>query len=579
MLLTLRDKFPYFGHRLRKLKSDLAELQAKYAEDQHRAQSELSSISNKLIELERENEFVLVQLFQAQSDLDKPSAEAIALQEKIEEQKLKKNKLEIALIERENEVQALSRKIEEISKENLAFSEQYNRLEKINNDLQNKLTDFARTNESYELLKINYKQLEKDFLEKSNALKNDFELLISNKDEQFEGINKENDRLLFSLHKAQENLETVYMQTKTNEHEISLHRNRWERIGGRFPEYVDFSSAKVSIRELAGQEQVIWDVLHYSQSQQFIDSLPFVTLLINGIPGLSILDKEKPFILYPSMLSKSGSQLDQYSKLSYEHVSKLQAAINVVNFALSYRWTGMTLSKDFDGQFWYNSLKTLVQNFKSLPPVFRIGSVKLKLEVQNIDYEHLWLEMFDVSYGKFFAPKIEIRIGAASIEKNEFSKLPKIEIPLVDGIGKPFDSWYPESSDTFGQKLEFRFDLDGQVMDTVVWSKLATEDISLCMSMLQALPGVLMKLQDEKISTKRPWSVWIDFIEQTLTIISKARSSASKKTEEIPEIYIESPIQTMKESKKLDSKTASKRVPAKKIKSITVTSKKKASSS
>jgi hypothetical protein len=205
-----------------------------------------------------------------------------------------------------------------------------------------------------------------------------------------------------------------------------------------------------------------------------------------------------------------------------------------------------------------------------LPTLLRYDAVKLKRELINPDYEHLWLEIKGMGLGGRTWPKFEIRIGAAMVERNGFSQFPKFEIPLIDGIKKPFDSWYAESQDDSGAKLELRFSLQKQVFDTSVWSRLDSPDKILFLRLIYSMPDVLLRLQAEHVAIHRPWTSWIDLAKSAMQVIEVNRTAAKPKdlpAQELKSAAIETaavtPVQLPpSDTKKANlEKTASKKTP------------------
>jgi hypothetical protein len=173
---------------------------------------------------------------------------------------------------------------------------------------------------------------------------------------------------------------------------------------------------------------------------------------------------------------------------------------------------GQKLPEGFDLVFWRQMSAPLMADVRSLPAVFRFNETKLKRELIHPDYEHLWLEVYDATFGEKHWPKLEIRLGAANIQPGAFSRHPKIEVPRIDGKTAPFASWFEESYDDFGGKLEIRFDLNKQVFDLGVWIKLSNEDQKILMSLIGTLPLVLKALEQDKTAIARPWDSWAGLV-------------------------------------------------------------------
>jgi hypothetical protein len=583
MLRTLQRNFPYFGRKLSQIEFELSELRLRYSGLQVSSELELGHLKNRIQELEKENEFILVQLFQAQSELDRPSPDFLELKSQFEELKREKNKVEITFLEKENEVKVLQREVDSSVSRYADLIKADKLLQKEVEVLKSRIVELSDVEHAHQLLLRNYEVLEKDFQAALQKLQDVTNLNAKAKESELLVIEVENDRLLKNLHKTQEDLESLYLESEKNKNTANVFTDRWARLQQRLPSYVDFSNVRIDVKEISGQDQVVWSVSDYFKSGKSIDYLSFATVLVDGVSGIGILEGEFQKVFYPSLVIKSTTQRDLFLGFNYSQIQKIEAAINVMDAVLDSQWSIATLDQNFDQQFWRNSISMLIAEFRKLPALLRINLVKLKLEVQNIDYENLWLEFHDVAYGNFYAKKIELRIGAAMINPDGFSRYPKIEIPLVDGIEKPFSGWYAESSDTYGQKLEFRFDLDKQIMDMQAWSKLVPKDIGFCAALVSALPRVLSGLRDEKILIGRDWSTWIDFALGVVTILNKSRAPASVEIEEEKvavntlEIDYKMPGKTLDtvQSKPSAKKSLSITGLGKKIKKITVTTKKK----
>jgi len=165
---------------------------------------------------------------------------------------------------------------------------------------------------------------------------------------------------------------------------------------------------------------------------------------------------------------------------------------------------------------------------QALPVLLRYDAVKLKRELINPDYEHLWLEFKGMSLGARTWPKFEMRLGAAMVQRVGFSQFPKFEFPLIDGRVKPFDSWYAESQDDHGGKLELRFSLEKNVFDTSVWSKLDDADKVLLLRLIYVMPAVLLRLEAEQAPIERPWATWVGFAKAATQVIEASRAAAAK---------------------------------------------------
>ena len=142
---------------------------------------------------------------------------------------------------------------------------------------------------------------------------------------------------------------------------------------------------------------------------------------------------------------------------------------------------------------------------------FRYDQVRLKRATVNDDYEHLWLEFDHVSYGQLRLRYFECRIACAELISKRFGSFPKLEFPRLDSE-QSLTSWYPESRDDFGDKLELRF-APPALFDVEVWGKLKHEDQGLILSLLERLPTILRELELDQAGLHRPWPQWNSVVE------------------------------------------------------------------
>ena len=165
----------------------------------------------------------------------------------------------------------------------------------------------------------------------------------------------------------------------------------------------------------------------------------------------------------------------------------------------------------------------------------RFEKVKLKRELQNPDYEHLWLEIYGLTYKQRNIPKLEMRIGAQLEKSIEFSQLPKYEFPLVDGKLEPFESWYAESVDDFGSKFELRFSLDKNIFDFSTWAKLSSFDRELTYLLICLTPTLLGLMIERQVPINRDWNQWLSLSKKSADVLTNLiqRTRDAKKLEDV----------------------------------------------
>ena len=323
---------------------------------------------------------------------------------------------------------------------------------------------------------------------------------------QLEESQQESELLLLQLHQVQEELEQHFLDKQKLQRDSETLQQRWARLERRLPGYLDYELIEpVAVDAVSDQPRVDWCVRNITLAGQLHPELAFSTMLQDGQTGI-VLDGIE---LFPRALrgpdaAKAIAQFRRFGSRQWGRV--LAAATALEQFFAGKPAVAPQLS--FDPVFWRQALLPLVAELRALPAVFRFDGVTLKRELVNPDYEHLWLVLEGASLGQQRWPKFELRLGAADIRHGRFSRHPKLEFPLIDGKTRPFDSWYEESHDDFGGKFELRFDLNRQLMDIGVWSKLSVDDRKLLLSVNGVLGQALQRLQTEQCPISRAWSDW-----------------------------------------------------------------------
>ena len=384
---------------------------------------------------------------------------------------------------------------------------------------------------------------------------------------QIESLDQENNFLLIQIRQNQDEIEKFTLENKAIKDLNHSLNAKWHRLERRFPNYIDYGGLEVvSVDGVAAVPKIIWKITDYSKSGFALPEFYFQTTLQNGQAGISIIhggDGELSEVLIPALLTQSQAQREIFIEYDLSEWNKISAACDVLEQLIINNGLGLGQAEGFDLSFWKSSLSNLVQNIQKLPKILRFERVRLKRELVNPNYEHLWLEFYDVQLDTYRQPKLEMRLAAALVQADGFSRFPKIEIPLVDGKEKPFESWYPESHDDQGAKLELRFALDKQAFDLGVFAKLSPLDQRLVQSFIYRLPAILNRLAKNKVSIHRQWQDWYEFARTTAQVMQaqltqaralkdSAEQSQASKAEENASVdaKLKKPISVVKVTKK-----------------------------
>jgi FtsZ-binding cell division protein ZapB len=362
---------------------------------------------------------------------------------------------------------------------------------------------------------------------------------------QIESLDQENNFLLIQIRQNQDELEKLSLENRVNKDLNHSLNAKWHRLEKRFPNYIDYGGLEViSVDGVATIPKIIWKITDYSKAGLVLPEFYFQTILQNGQAGISIIDGSDQNAanhpLVPELLTQSQEQREVFIEYGLTEWNKISAACDVLEQLIVNNGAGLGRTEGFDLSFWRSSLATLVSSIQKLPKILRFDRIRLKRELVNPNYEHLWLEFYDVQLDNYRLPKFEMRLAAALVESNGFSRFPKIEIPLVNGKDKPFESWYPESHDDQGAKLELRFALDKQAFDLGVFAKLGPADQRLIQSFVYRLPAILNRLAMSKVSIHRQWQDWFGFAQATALVMQ----NQLKQAREIKEADATKTVQT-----------------------------------
>jgi len=532
---------------------------------------------------------------------------------------LKKNEdsLQKKLKDSEKEASGLSKAKDQAISESKVTQKQIAELEEKNKKLAKEskanYESFLQIKEDRNLiqsqLKLTQEQLDQEKALKTKAVKENNEnfsnykklkTLNQHAKKKIDDQVREYELLLIQISQLTEEQSSTALQLKSLHDSNKALESKLRRLMSKVPNELDFGGIEfVSQDSVSEAPQILWKITDYSNGSIILPEFYFKTSLEDGLAGIGIVQSPNESIpgpvLVPQLIGKSIEQLDLFKSLSGEDWQKMKAAVTVMELLLKTRGQSLQNGADFDFAFWQNSLTNLVANIKRLPSLLRYKQVKLKRESQNPDYEHLWIELYDVEFGDFSCPNFELRLGASMIQVGGFSKHPKLEFPLINGKLKPFESWFAESNDDFGPKFELRFSLEEQVFDIGAFLKLSEADQRLMQALILVIPSILTQLVRSKVSIHRKWDTWVAFAGEIAKVFQlqvraanpalqtspKAPESASTPVEPSAPISAQisasaprletAPVPTTKQAIPVSAAPAFSQVPTRSVKSKSVT--------
>ncbi len=502
------------------------------------------------VDLEVASENHLLELDQLQANLNQLNAiketlkaELTSTQQELALSRAEKQATESALTEMQaktpRELKAVNDKYQELAIATQAAEVELDRcksqLEQNNQTVAQLSIDLAQVIEGKSSLEIKHANTQSKLEETQAQLMQQAENFNGNIKDSLQ----ENELLLTQLMQVQEELESYYLDKTKFEKLYQDIQARWLRLERRLPSYVDFGSVEiVAFDHMSDVPSITWKVKDFAQGGVSYSEFLFQTVLQDGQPGIGLVDDANAnaligSALVPKLIKPKSKQLERFVLMGQSEFRQLVAAATIMSQVEMASWRGIVVPKELDTGFWRPSLKLLPSQIQALPVLLRYDNVKLKRELINPDYEHLWLEFKGLGLGARLIPKFEIRLGAAMVQTGGFSQFPKFEIPLVDGKTKPFESWYAESQDDHGAKLELRFSLEKKVFDAKVWARLEELDRALLLRLVYAMPDVLMRLESVHEAIHRPWATWVAFARGAVQVIELSRAAAAQ-IQELP---------------------------------------------
>ena len=292
----------------------------------------------------------------------------------------------------------------------------------------------------------------------------------------------------------------------------------------RSPDYFDYDSLNVNITHNGKHKHVSdWTLKNINAAGRTIDAFGFsfeVSKHHTAICFTKLVDGMACFTKWPASLADQSvfkMTFNNNGSTAQQDVDVLQAlgTSDWRFLGVLAHWLKTTLSNTESAnlprdlpldalRFGVNQFILLSSQLKS---ALRYDHVSLKREQTNPDYEHLWLKLANVVFEDQHASDFEFRLSCANVRPNAFGGYPKLEFPQE--VAQPcFDSWFEESYDDFGAKLELRFALP-DAMDMGIWGKLSAHDQALVVQIIEQLPIILRELVQSGASMKRSLNDWL----------------------------------------------------------------------
>jgi hypothetical protein len=482
-----------------KLISEKALLVKKHDEQVTTFKNEKNTIETQAKLATEENELLLLQLHQVQEELEHYFLENQNKEQEFQAQQAQINSLIETNTQNSN---SLLRELEQVKQESELY---FNLCQDKENESQ---TQQAQINHLTQVIET----------EKQNT----GEIQIAN--ERIAYITQENELLLLQLHQVQEELEHYFLQYQDRENTIKQMEGRWQRMLERSPDYFDYDSLNVNITHNGKHKHVSdWTLKNINAAGRTIEAVGFSFEVSKHHTAMCFhqsVDGVSCFVKWPASLTDQSvfkMTFDNNGSVAQQEVDILQAlgTSDWRFLGVLAHWLNTTLAKtesaNLPRDLPLDALRFGVHQFillsNQLKSALRYDHVSLKREQTNPDYEHVWLKLSNVVFEDQHAADFEFRLSCANVRPNAFGGYPKLEFPQ-EATQPYFDSWFEESYDDFGAKLELRFALP-DAMDMGIWGKLSAHDQTLVVQLIEQLPIILRELVQSGASMKRPLNDWL----------------------------------------------------------------------
>ena len=353
-------------------------------------------------------------------------------------------------------------------------------------------------------------------------------------------LKEESELLLLQLHQVQEELELYFLKYQDVTKEVESAQARWRRMLIRNPDYCDVESLEIESATQDKSQRTTWKIKGMDAGGRHIPDISFVTFVEKGIAGFefSRVDNGSAGLLrWPATLAEDKTLT---IAMGGDAKASEKRALAIIGLATS-DWSLITVliglltkalqspsllkaPQNFDATGLIKALDKLDTNLKALPEVLRYDKVKLKREQVNPDYEHLWFSFENMTASGKLIGDFEYRISCNNVRPKKFGDHPKLEFP-EETCKTVMQSWFEESYDDYGAKLELRFAMP-ESMDMEVWGKLTTDDQNFIRDLVRQLPTVIEDLKLIGKTPRRGWNDWKVMIDETQRVLTMRAESA-----------------------------------------------------
>jgi predicted nucleic acid-binding Zn-ribbon protein len=388
-------------------------------------------------------------------------------------------------------------------------------------------------------------------------------------------LTEENELLLVQLHQVQEELERYFLQyqeasqrCRTVEQEmqqrVQAWEERWQGVWSRHPYLVSWQDASCQIVDTDGEARaILWQLQDFAAAGRFWPSFQFRCIPQGKIVGIVLprmqgevptfrrwpgcLQDRQDLVLMPAGgdIQEAALRVESIFDLGVSDWQLVQTLWRLLREQTGQA-DGLPLPEGISPEELANGFAWLENVVAATASTLRYDTVTLVQEQTNPHYHHVWLKLAPLTLGDRRWSALEFRLGCAVVGEEDLGQHPRLEFP--ESCAAVLGSWFVESRDSFGPKLELRFALP-QDMDVGVWQRLVPEDQAVISQIILRLPAVLHALQMGGTTLTRPWAQWMA-IAQSVKDLFVAVTQPAPVVSQTPSGESVSPVRPMDGAKK-----------------------------
>jgi len=323
-------------------------------------------------------------------------------------------------------------------------------------------------------------------------------------------IRAELDSLIHYTRSIQMEVERNYLEAQAQKVSNASLAKKIANVMKNYPEVIIFEDI-----QLHASKEFRWTVEGVEHQGRQVDNLDLEIKILDDKPRLIVRLTTQighPFsdslvTLNPNKLPDGRLVITPDAKVGDAEYLTLRILSTDELWALD---DALYLANRFLGQNTSNKQAAVIEKMRNdlrgLPKTFRFHNATINGHVIIPAYESLQFDLNNAFYGDRHWSVFSFKLAATRV--NGMLTQPRLQFYLLDDKIEPFESWFIESSDQLGERLELRFDTSAEAFDAAVWKKLSAVDQIQLLSILARIPLLLDMVPISSNNTYTNLSDW-----------------------------------------------------------------------